>query len=91
MMNVGYSFIPFSVCIVKLLPSIRVVAASVICFLAIYPSMYNMTHFLLLTWYENTKNFKSFIHLQSTVGYFLPKTSVQMAVTKKVKVKCQKL
>lgn len=55
MMNVGYCLIPFSVCIMKLLPSISIVAVSVICFLAIYPSVYNTTYFLVSSQYENTK------------------------------------
>lgn len=55
MMNVGYCIILFSVCIMKLLPSISIVVVSVICFLAIYPSVYNTTHFLVSSQYENTK------------------------------------
>lgn len=74
MMNVGYCIIPFSVHIVKLLSSIIIVTVYVICFLTIYPSMYNMTHFHLQSQYEDMKSFKNFMHLQSTEGYFLPKT-----------------
>lgn len=82
MMNVGYCIIPFSVCIMKLLPSISIVAVSVICFLAIYPSVYNTTHFQS---HLSMKTPKESLHLQSTVGYFLPKTMFRWLSQRKLK------